>query len=371
MHTPRKKRKMNTGKTILVTMVLVGCGTRDNLGSVSQLACTETGEGGEGCCPGSPIILDLAGDGVHLTSAETGVLFELHPGRLGMWAWTAASSDDAFLALDLDGNGFIDSGAELFGDGAIQVASANPNGFAALAWYDLSGQGGNGDGVIDRDDDIWGRLRLWRDVDHDGWSSTGELQSLDTVGVRSFSLSATLSDHVDAHGNEFRMSAPIVANSPIGRVASDVWLTQAPIPSELISRGPLTSNNEDDQLSIGLYDYIEWTCWAWAYAVNPEHPTLPCELPGVASGPLVQVGIQSTRYVSRASTNTNRSTATTRARTSVFNLLFLSTTAWCDTAPYPAQDPAFPPPYEPNPMALIQAKCFSTIVSPPGGGCSG
>lgn len=136
-----------------------------------------------------PLILDLDGDGLEITPLSAGILFDANDDAIKTGtAW--AGADDGMLVRDLDGNGQIDSGQELFGDETLLANGQKAaNGFAALAELDS-----NADGQFDASDAQYANLRIWRDLNQDGISQADELQGLTASGVQSINLTSTASN---------------------------------------------------------------------------------------------------------------------------------------------------------------------------------
>jgi hypothetical protein len=179
----------------------------------------------------SPILIDLAGNGFNLGGPGAGVSFDIvgdgHPLAL---SWTQPNSDDAFLALDRNSNGTIDNGEELFGNFTPQPIPATgekSNGFLALAEFDRSPYGGNGDGQIDNRDLIFSSLRIWQDTNHNGVSEPSELRSLTACEITGIELQYKEARQQDEYGNAFRYRAKVMEKNRTSRWAWDVFLKEA------------------------------------------------------------------------------------------------------------------------------------------------
>lgn len=186
----------------------------------------------------SPIILDLDNNGIATTAIQTGAYFDhVGDGFAERTGWVGAG--DGLLVRDLDGNGPIDTGAELFGsETRLADGSKAANGFEALKVLDS-----NGDGQIDANDPAFSSLKVWIDANGDGYSRPEELLSLQDADVAAIATGYASSDLVDAQGNAHRQIGGYTRIDGTQAAAEDVWFavdrtyslatTWADVPSEV------------------------------------------------------------------------------------------------------------------------------------------
>ncbi|NQZ11705.1 MAG: hypothetical protein HRT35_31525 [Algicola sp.] len=207
--------------------------TTGNGGSDGNACAVETADcGGEPPEPYTdPLLIDLGQDGIHLGEAGVAVAFDMiGDGNPISMQWVAYNTNEAFLVQDLNHNGVVDDGSELFGNGTemvplhitsgatdrelkskfstpivLNIKELAPNGFVALAQYDHGVLGGNNDGYISPQDSIWSQLSLWLDTNADGVSTSDEMLQLDDVGITQLDIIPKQNNRMDAAGNSIPM----------------------------------------------------------------------------------------------------------------------------------------------------------------------
>lgn len=180
----------------------------------------------------SPIVVDLGKDGIQLGQPGVGVHFDVNADRIvDHVQWVRPGGDEAFLARDMNGNGVVDDGGELFGMGtAMELESGySPNGFVGLAQFDLPALGGNDDGLITAADAVWDDLSLWRDANADGVSEPSEMLTPEQLGLTSFETIPKERRHWDEAGNTIPYWAWATSSSrPTKMLMVDVFFRMLP-----------------------------------------------------------------------------------------------------------------------------------------------
>ena len=157
-----------------------GLSTEQRAAAQGQLLATDPGDATANNAGGNtaasqqsvrPIVLDLDGNGIQLTrrAQAGGVLLDVDDdGFAEQTDWIGAK--EGILVADLDGDGQIRGGHEMFNDSQVDMSQ---RGLEVLREYDA-----NGDGTITAADAALNHLKIWQDVNHDGIAQSHELSTL-------------------------------------------------------------------------------------------------------------------------------------------------------------------------------------------------
>ncbi|RUM03845.1 hypothetical protein EFR84_19170, partial [Rhizobium chutanense] len=175
-----------------------------------------------------PLVLDLDGDGIELTTLDQSKSKLDLDNDLYAEASGFVGKDDGILARDLNGDGKITDSSEMFGN-------ATTSGLAALALLD-----GNHDGRVDSADngladfngdgtlsaaDSFSSLLIWQDSNENHRTDAGELKSVTERGIASINVTADPSAAPQTvNGNTITSTAGYTMADGTVRTIADVVL---------------------------------------------------------------------------------------------------------------------------------------------------
>ena len=137
-----------------------------------------------------PLILDLDGGGISNNGIEpiAPILFDHDgDGLRNATGWVGAG--EAIVVRDLNGNGTIDSGREIFGDNTLLTRGPKAGQRAADGFEALADLDSNNDGQFNAADAAFASVKLWKDANQNGISEAGELFTFAQLGVQGIKVS--------------------------------------------------------------------------------------------------------------------------------------------------------------------------------------
>jgi hypothetical protein len=162
---------------------------------------------------------------IALTAPEDGVMFDLVGHRLNhkpvQTAWFANSKTENYFLVLPNKDGKVLGIDQLFGDATLGPdGKYAKQGFAALAKYDESG-----DKIISEDDEVFSKLRLWRDDNLDGIAQESELYTLEEKGVVAIDLRFDRRfQETDQYGNVTKYKSIVVMKDGQYGMVYDLYL---------------------------------------------------------------------------------------------------------------------------------------------------
>ena len=166
----------------------------------------------------SPLVVDLDGDGVETTTTEDGTHFDHdNNGFAEKTSWVG--KDDGLLVRDINSNGQIDDGTELFGNNSVLSSGEKAaNGFEALKDLDS-----NNDGIFNSSDTTWNQVKVWKDANSNGVVDEGELLTLEQANVSGINLDYNSSSTTDENGNQHNQTGTFIKTDGTTGSIHDVW----------------------------------------------------------------------------------------------------------------------------------------------------
>ncbi len=166
----------------------------------------------------SPLVVDLDGDGVETVGTNNNIYFD-HDGNGFAENTGWVGKDDGLLVRDINGNGQIDNGTELFGNNSVLSSGEKAaNGFEALADLDS-----NNDGVFNSSDTAWNQVEVWKDANLNGYVDEGELLTLEQANVSGINLNYQKGNTQDENNNSHNQTGTFIKTDGSTGTVTDVW----------------------------------------------------------------------------------------------------------------------------------------------------